>query len=392
MAAHRELLFLCFATTAASTATTMLMLIVPLLALEYGLGAAGIGAVVSSAFLLPLLLAVPTGRIVDRFGTHRMLISGYLVFFGALVPAALHSSLTTLVFGYVAATLGQLVSVVASQSLVAELGAGSGRESAYGWWTTSVAAGQFIGPLLAGIALDVWSPSIVFLAPMLSVGLAIVLAPRVRTQVEAHESVVVPPVPTSSAFGVLRDRVVLIAIATSSGALWAMTVFATYFPVLLSDLAFPAFTIGALMSLRALASVLVRPVMPQVVHLLGGRQRTVVLTLISLGLGLVALAATETLIVFAVICVVLGVSSGLSQPVSMVMVAERIPSGERGRVLGIRLMGNRLAQLVAPIALALVAEAIGLRWIFVGHGVIVIFASIGLLNLVRRTARAQDTV
>ena len=383
MVVRRDLASLCVATAFASTATTMLVLAVPLLALEFGMGATGVGLIVSSAFVLPLVLAVPFGRVVDRFGARAVLIAGFVTFLVALGPAVATPGLATLVFGYVVATLGQLASVVASQALVADLGQGTGREAAYGWWTTSVAGGQFVGPLVAGIILDTLTRSMVFVAPMLCIAVAIAMALVVRTRTATSGGASVPLVRSGNSFGVLKDRTVMIAILTSSSALWAITVFATYFPVRLAELTVPATTIGALMSLRALASVVIRPFMSPAVRLLGGRERTVVFTLAGLGAGLVALGFADALPAFAMVCVVLGIATGLSQPVSMVMVADRVAPRERGTVLGIRLTGNRLAQLVAPIALVLVAEAFGLGWMFVAHGVVVLGAAVVLHRLVR---------
>jgi hypothetical protein len=59
------------------------------------------------------------------------------------------------------------------------------------------------------------------------------------------------------------ERTVGLAMLTSSAALWAVTVQVTFLPVHLELMAVPAASIGALLSLRALVAVLVRPWMPQ---------------------------------------------------------------------------------------------------------------------------------
>lgn len=387
MLVRRDLALLCLATAASSTAATMLVLAVPLMALEYGLGASGVGLVVSSAFVLPLLFAVPSGRVVDHFGARTVLLAGFALSALAFVPALTLPGLTALVITHVLTTLGQLASTVASQALVADLGRGTGRESAYGWWTTSVAFGQFVGPLIGGIVLDTLPRYAAFLIPLVFLLLALTAAWAIRTRANGSTG---PSTPLASFHGrasVLRDRGVAMAILTSSAALWAMTVYATYFPVRLTELHVPAIAIGALLSLRALASVAIRPLMTHAVRLLGGREATVVLTLVALGLGLAGLGLTISYVAFALISVVMGIASGLSQPVSMVMVADRVAPRDRGTVLGIRLMGNRMAQLCAPIALILVAERLGLAPMFVAHGAVVLLAGMALHRLVRRQTR-----
>lgn len=372
MIQRSPLVRLCAATIAMSLSTTMLGLFVPLLGLAFGLSPAGVGLVVSTAFLLPLALAVPAGRLVDAIGAKRVLIIGYGVFAAATVPVMVFDSLAALVVANVFATVGHLASVVGSQALVADLGTGKGRSSAYGWWTTSVSFGQLLGPLIAGVALDSL-PRVAAFVPLFGfavVALVLVrsVAPRGREDGHVFEAVLPRQ---ASPLGAIRDPVVAMAILTSSAALWAMTVFSTFFPVHLSAADVSATTIGALMSLRALAAVLIRSVMSQTVDRLGGREPTVVVAVAALGVGLVVLGGSSTVWAYAVVCVVLGAASGLTQPVSMVMVADRVDARDRGSVLGVRLMGNRLAQLVSPVALVFLTSA-GLSWLFAAHGALVL--------------------
>lgn len=327
--------------------------------------------VVSSAFLLPLMMAVPTGRLVDTIGARRVVVIGYVVFGLAMMPVMVFDSLVALVAANVLATIGHLASVVGSQSLVADLGSGRGRTSAYGWWTTSVSFGQLVGPVIAGVALDVLPRSATFTPLVAFVIVALVLIRRVPATLPRSATHTAALPMRSSPLSVLRDPIVGMAILTSSAALWAMTVFSTFFPVHLTEASVSATTIGALMSLRALAAVLVRSVMTQTVDRLGGRGPTVVVAVTALGVGLLTIAWTSTLWAYALVCVVLGAASGLTQPVSMVMVADRVDDRERGTVLGVRLMGNRFAQLLAPVALVFLAS-IGLTWLFAAHGALVL--------------------
>jgi MFS family permease len=380
---YRDLVLLCLASAAASVGTTMLALLVPLLGIEYGLDAVGVGVVVSGAFVLPLLLAVATGRFVDRHGAKRVITLGLVAFGVALVPAVALPGLATLVVANVIASLGHLGSVVGSQTLVAELGRGAGRTAAYGWWTTSVSFGQLVGPLVAGVTLDVLPRTVAFVPALVSVVIAVVLVTAMRAAGTERDDGGAALTTQGSPARAIRDPVVLIAIVTSSAAVWAMVVFGTFFPLRLTELAVPATMIGALMSLRALAAVVVRSVMVPVVDRLGGRERTVVLTLLALGGGLLVLGASSTVTAFAAVCVVLGVAMGLSQPVSMVMVADRVAPRDRGAVLGLRLGGNRLAQLLAPVALVFMAETAGLPWLFVAHGALVLITAVVLASLIR---------
>jgi len=272
---------------------------------------------------------------------------------------------------------------------VADLGEpGPARESAYGWWTTSVAVGQAIGPLVGGFALDLFGARTGFATMSLVMGLAFVLTlpMRVSGRLESAPA----RFEWSTARRLLGDRTVGLAMLTSSAALWASTVLYTFLPVHLELLEMPAAAIGALLSLRAVVAVAVRPWMPRMVAALGGRERTVVLTLLAMSFGLLGVAVGGASWWLAGFMVAFGAGFGLSQPVSMVMVADRVAARERGAALGVRLTGNRLAQLLSPVALAVVAERFGLPSFFVLHALLVLVAALLLASLTRRGPRQGD--
>jgi MFS family permease len=380
---RRDLTLLCLAGISAALGYTTLGLLAPLVALRFGAGPAAVGALISAGFVLPLLLAVPAGAWADRWGARRAARLGFLAFAASTLPMALAPGWATLIVAYVVASLAHLVYIVGSQALVAELGdAGRAREAAYGWWTTSVAVGQAIGPLAGGVVLDLQGPGAGFGLMTAVMLLAFVLTLPMRATGLAETAPA--RFEWSTARRLLGDRTVGLAMLTSSAALWAVTVQVTFLPVHLELLAVPAASIGALLSLRALVAVLVRPWMPRLVEALGGRERTMVLTLLSMAAGLAGVAFGGSWWLLALFMVVFGAGFGLSQPVSMVTVADRVAPRERGAALGVRLTGNRLAQLVAPVALVVVAERAGLPAFFVLHGLLVLGAAVLLGAWARR--------
>jgi len=295
----------------AATGYTMIGLLTPLVALRFGAGPAAVGALVSVGFLLPLVMAVPAGTWADRWGARRMVRVGFLAFAVAALPMTAWPSWTTLIFGFVLANLAHLMYVVGSQALVAELGdPGPAREAAYGWWTTSVAVGQAVGPLVGGVALDLFGARTGFAVMAAVMGLALALTLPMR--VSGPRASAPARFEWSTARRLLADRTVGLAMLTSSAALWASTVLYTFLPVHLELLAVPAASIGALLSLRAVVAVVVRPWMPRMVAALGGRERTVVLTLLAMSFGLVGVAFGGGWWWLAVCMVVFGTGFGLS--------------------------------------------------------------------------------
>lgn len=382
MIIRRDLLLVCLSSGVAAVGATMLILLVPLVALRFGAGPTGIGLLVASAYILPLGLAIPMGALVDRWGARRIMRFGFVAFAATMLPMALAPSLTTLVIAHVAGGLSHLLYVVSSQTLIAALGEGRGREAAYGWWTTSLAVGQVLGPFLAGLLLDRQGVGFPFLV-IAGLQLAALIA-TLPTKVRGRGDVRPPPFKWASAQKLLTDRTVTLAMLTSSAAVWAMAVSSAFLPVRLDALAIPAVVIGALISLRGVAAVIIRPRMSALIALLGGRERTVILTLLAIAAGLIGVGLSSSIFLLAVWIVLFGAGTGLSQPVSIVMVADRVAPQERGAALGLRLTGNQVAQLLAPVALAFVAERSGLPLMFVLHGTLVIAAALLMVWLVRR--------
>jgi MFS family permease len=381
--ARRDLNLVSAASAAAIVGWSMIALLLPLLALRFGVGAGGIGLLVAAAAVLPLLLAVPIGTAVDRWGARRIMALSFAGTAVVMLPMVAQPSLTWLVVAYVVGSALQNGFIIGAQALIAALGAeGRSREVAYGWWTTAMAAGQVVGPIAAGLLLDRLGVRPAFVGVFASLALAVAFMLAVRTR--GRSETFVPPFRWRAATALLRDRTVGIAVLTSTAAVWAMTIHATFLPVHLESLAMSAVTIGVLLSLRSAAAVVIRPVMPQVIALLGGRERTVVYTLVALVVGLAGVIVHPSPWLIGLWVVLFGAGHGLSQPISMVMVADRVAARERGAALGVRLMLNRSAQVLAPLAFVWVAGGIGLQALFLAHAVLVAVAAVVLMAWTRR--------
>jgi MFS family permease len=360
----------------------MVSLAMPLLALRYGLRPAELGLVVAAAAIPPLLLAVPLGQLADRWGARRVLLLGFAGTALVVVPMAIRPSLPALIVAYVGVSALQNALIVGAQSLIAALGqAGRSREAAYGAWTTAMSAGQILGPLAAGFLLDSVGvrSAFVVVAAVHAAALAVMTPTREAPRVDAGA----PPMRLREGVGLLRDRRIGMAVLTSTAAVWAMTIQQAYLPAMLEALAWSATTIGLVISIRSVAAVILRPILPQVVAALGGRERTVVLTLIALAAGLVGVAIDPRFWVVAAFVALFGAGHGLSQPVSMVMVVDRVAPAQRGAVLGMRLMLNRVAQLLAPLAFTALASG-PLARLFFAHAALIAATTALLLVWTRR--------
>jgi MFS family permease len=370
----------------------------PLLGAALGAPPAVIGVVVSAAFAFPLLLAIPVGGLIDRVGAKPVLLGGAGLLTLAPLLVVAGPTLPGLLVVQVLAGLGQLLGVVAAQSLVASFGVGRDRERHFGWYGAFVSTGQMAGPIAAGVLLDLAGFRVAYLvaavAAVAAFGFFVAIATparrattvaeerddraertgqdAVRPERSEHdaEGPAEPPSAERPArrsllasprllAGLLRLPTVQVSLWASGTAMIVLTVHNSFVPAFLGERAVAATLIGAIVSARSLASVLVRPFMPRVVAALGGRLRTFLVMLGAAALGVAAIAFGPLLPLLLASSLVLGVAVGVAQPLTMVAMVDEVDPASHGTAFGLRITANRLAQFTSPLLLGLVAQLLG---------------------------------
>jgi MFS family permease len=343
---------------------TMISPLAPLYSIALGASPAIIGVVIAAGFLFPLFLAVPAGSLVDRYGSRGMLIVGTLLVGLSPFLVPLFPGFASLGLLQVLGGLGHLLAVVAAQAFVATLGSGRAREQNFGWYSTFISIGQLIGPLVAGVTVDLFGFEEAFALSGVLSTLAVLLVARLRqtSRLDAGEA---PGFPTPAQLGrLLRNPGVQLALLVSGTIMIPLMGYSSFLPAYLDVLAFPATLIGAVISLRSLVTITVRPFMPKIIAALGGRFRTlVVMTSVSI-VGLAGIAYGGSLAVLVVVAVLVGIGLGIAQPLTMVAVVDRVAAAERGTAFGLRLTANRLMQVTGPLALGLIAQSVGYQAMF----------------------------
>ena len=356
---------------------TMLMLLSPLYAISLGAGAGQVGLLISLTYVLPLLLALPIGSLVDRLGSKGPIIAACAAL--ALAPALVWAipGLVTLAVVQALAGVAQLTLVVASQRHVSELGRGAKSERNFGWYTTFQSAGQLAGPLLGGVLVDTLAQPLPFLITGALAAVAVVIAQGLRNLEPIGSTPSKRVGARNEVRAMLNNYGVRMGIAISCGVLLALAARQSMLPVYLEELDFAATTIGLLISFRALVSMLVRPFMPAILARFGGRATTAFLMVVMLAVGLGMNSFATTIIPLLISAALIGIGSGITQPLSMVTITDYVQRDRVGFALGLRLTANRLAQSLSPALIGVVAERAGIPWAFaVAAGTLLITAGL----------------
>jgi MFS family permease len=350
-----------------TVAQSMLGTAVPLFAVALGLAPVWVGVLVALPNALPVVLAMPAGRWVDRAGAGRWLAIGTAGMASAplllvLAPAAAGLAVAQLLLG-----VFQLFAALSAQSFVADLTNGRSLERNYATFATLLSAGRLVGPLVAGIAIDASGfPAAFTVAAVVSL-VTFALAWSIRGAVGgpaagrsggragAAEGGSAP----LGARAALSNVGVQLAVLSSAGVFVAISVHHAFLPVALQEQGYAATTIGSLISLSALTAVLVRPLMPALARAFGGPARTLVvaMTVVALSVGLMGVAGSVS--TFVALVVAMGFGTGVGLPLSLVTVASHVDPRHRGSALGLRLSLNRAAQLVMPVIVGAVIGAAG---------------------------------
>lgn len=363
-------------------------------ALGLGAGPLEIGLVQSAFSILPAMTAVAIGRWVDERGEARFLAGAMAILAVACLVTAAADSLLVLAAAMTLLGLGQIMSHVAGQTMIANRGPREGRELRYGWYATCASLGQLIGPAAAalvlgagvaaaapsagnaspvagfGPALNPQAPVFVLGAGMAIVALGLALTiphrrPRPRRSGEAA-----PPVGLArAAWLVLRRPGMPAAMLVSITVLSSVDVLVAYLPAYGEAVGLPVETVGLLLAVRAGASLASRLGMGALIARLG-RERLLAGSMVLAALGIGALVIVPPTPVLVGCLAAAGLGLGLGQPMTIAWVANRSPRHERALALGVRLTGNRASLLVVPTAVGALAGTAGLSSIWLAVAVV----------------------
>ena len=377
----RELLGLCAATALAFLVYNMVLPLVPLLLLHLNASPSLLGLVISVSTLGSLFVAVPGGKMVNSWGSRRMMI-----LFGGLTAVscaflAVFPSITGLFVGLIFFEIGKILFILGAQAHISMLGKNRDIDLDFGWYASAASIGQMAGPLIAGIWIDLAGHSFTWAFIALSMAATVAVLPRLISpgRMELRE-----PEEGASAkrkkLSSYMSPYVFIAVLVSFVVVFADGARATFYPVLLRDFGYTATVIGLYMSLRGFVSMSFRFFMPALIRLAGGRFPALIASLFVLALGIGTTPFCRGPLLLTLNAVVLGSGLGMALPLSMATVSEGTSHEDRGVAMGIRLTGNRLAQLVNPVFFGSIAEHFGLAVSFVAGGILLFGSSLPILH------------
>jgi predicted MFS family arabinose efflux permease len=357
---------------------------VSLYALELGASAAAVGVLAALFALFPLFLAVPAGRLSDRFGVRLPIVWGTLIMAAGLALPLVLPGMAALFVCPAAVGLGHVFFHVSAHNLVGALGTEAERMRNFATFSLGISVAAFVGPSAAGFAIELAGYRAAF---ALLAGVAVLPAlyaivhrtlipERARHEGEAQ---------SKNAFDLLAIPALRRTLIMSGVTLTGIELFSFYLPIYGSAIGLAPSTIGMILSSHAVAGFIVRMVM----HRLAQRYTELgVLTgsLFVAALAYLAIPALGDAWLLAAAAFVLGLALGSAQPLTIILTYNQAPPGRSGEALGMRIMANKITQIAVPLAFGGFGAALGAAPVFLATGVFLLGA--GCLSLKGRQTTA----
>jgi MFS family permease len=340
-------------------------------ALALGADERVIGLITASFAVVPLVVAVPLGRVADRRRPVGMLAAGVVILTASYLLLGLAGSLAELALWSALLGLGHLALILAAQSLIAQQSEDRQHDRDFGLMAAAVSLGQLVGPALGGLVLSAGAAPDGSLegattrAFLVAAGLAALALPACfgTGAARAGRDPGAGAGRPMRAADIVRSPGVPAGMFASVAILAAVDIITAYLPVIGEDNGIGPAVVGALLSLRAAASILSRVLIPWMVRALG-RVRLIAVSAAGSALAVAVLPVPDGAAALAVVLVVAGFFLGIGQPLTMSLIVQAVPDDARGTALAIRLFGNRVGQVATPAVAGLVAGAAGIAAAF----------------------------
>lgn len=341
-------------------------------ALELGVAPQYLGMVAACYAIVPVLVALPVGRVADRRGGLVFAVVGSALLTIASAGLGASDTVGALLSLFVFLGVGHLLAMIALQGLVARHSAPEEFDRRFGYFTFASALGQLLGPAIAGGVTGGFGQASItaaLAAGAVVAGLALPCALLIR----APGPVATPrpdnaEEPPPSLVQILRAPGVARAMLASLLVLSAVDILIIYMPALGDERGLATSTVAWLLTLRAAASMVSRLFLGLLVDRFGRS------TLLGAGMLISAVAWAQLAIAtqvwtIALAMVILGATLGLAQPLSMAWVATQSPANAVSTALSMRLMGNRCGQVTVPALVGAVSSAGGVTAVCIVTGV-----------------------
>jgi len=346
-----------------------------------------IGMAVGAAGLLPLLLSVHVGALVDERGAVFVSKASAVIYVVAGVFLVAGHSIPAVTVAYALMGVGSIAMVVATQTVIAAVSDPSSRIRNFGYYSVWSAAGSIIGPVGGGFVAQQWGFQAAFALVLVCMVPAYPLAALMRSAPKAPRHTVSLATAHTHTGTVWRQAGVPAILIICFIVVCGQTLKQSFFSIYLQKVGLSATLIGLAYAADSLCQVVVRPALgPNVVRFGYGTLLVAATAMSAVALGVTPLLHTFWPLVLA--SGLMGVSTGVTQPATMSMMAEAVGAEFWGLAMGIRQVAQRSASVLSPIVFGVIINVSGIEAAFY-VGAAVLAGSVPIVGSLTRQFGAE---
>ena len=371
----------------------MLSVLVPLYAAAVGLPASDIGFIVAARSVLPALLSIHGGILMDHWGTPRVLLCVAIACCALPVAYPMTGWFTLLVVLQLLLGLASGLAMSASQTWSLQTSHDVATLARYSLYSR---IGTFLAPVMVGATWDFFGAWAAFVSVSLWAAGAVA-----TVRVAARHDTPQPSAKGGAQHGTLRllipqwpahrQALALAAIPAVAFVLFVSffrnapgAIQASMYVVYLGEVGLSGTLIGALVGFSEFAGVIGSLAAAPVARRVHGPT----LVILCIAVSIIAIAITPLIgLLFALLVVAAGVrgfAQGMSQPLMYSLLGSAVPPSVHGATVGLRNAVTRLASIVTPAAMGVVAEAWGIAVSFYVVGIAMLIG-VGILAVGARS-------
>ncbi|MCR8844000.1 MFS transporter [Paenibacillus sp. SC116] len=352
--------------------------VISLLGTQLGASTFDIGMLTASYAFLPVIFAIYLGKMTDRIGDKIPNIAGVIGMMVGLSLPYVWPSLTALYISQMIIGIARIMVTISLQNMVGRIASPAQRDQYYGWFSMSVALGGVFGPVLGGYIAHNTSYVHTFFISVLVGIIPFLLCWFIPTQMGErslpslnHAKTNRPDTSTGGSFSLLRSSTLRKALLSSALVLYSRDIFVAYFPLLGAEWGMSDIGIGWIIAIQSMAMVAVRLFLSPLTKRYS-REVVLIGSILTAGIAFMLVPLTSPFILMAIISAAMGLGLGCGQPLSMTTIFNASPPDRTGEVLGLRLMSNRLSQMIAPLFFGFIGASAGIASVFYLSGIFLI--------------------
>lgn len=166
--------------------------------------------------------------------------------------------------------------------------------------------------------------------------------------------------------GLLSSAPLRRTLITSAVVLTGIDLFQFYMPIYGHHVGLSASAIGVVLSMFAAAAFVIRIALPAMARR-WGEEKLLTWSLFVGAATYVLFPFFDSLAALAAVAFGLGLSLGLGQPLSLMLIYAASPSGRTGEALGLRMTINNFTHIVVPLVFGALGTALGVAPVFAAN-------------------------